>query len=444
MTSEVSDTHVNTAPARGGLALSAWCIVAAFGAYFCTYAFRRPFAAGVYEGIELWEMKYKTVLVIAHTFGYALSKFIGIKVIAEMPAGRRVLALLFFIAIAQAALLLFGMTPPPWNWILLFLNGLPLGMVFGLVLAFLEGRRQTELLTASMCVSFIVADGVTRSVGQYLIEQGVPEMWMPFATGLLFVPPLVFFSWMLSRIPAPSRADIAARSVRAPMYAADRWGFFRRYAVGLTLLVLVYLLISVLRSVRGDFSREIWTGLGMPEDATVFARTEMAVGLGILVVSGSTVCIRNNRAAFFTALALALAGALIIAAALMGLAAGALAPLGFMVALGLGIYLPYVVVHTTVFERLLAMTRDRGNIGYLMYIADSFGYLGYVLVLLWKTFFPIHDNFVDFFIAVSWIIAGGCVVLLIPCWIYFAFHPAVRTGRTHDSDSLAFASEPEA
>ena len=49
---------------------------------------------------------------------------------------------------------------------------------------------------------------------------------MPFTTGLLFVPPLLFFSWTLLRIPAPSRADIAARSPRAPMNAADRWASF--------------------------------------------------------------------------------------------------------------------------------------------------------------------------------------------------------------------------
>ena len=39
-------------------------------------------------------------------------------------------------------------------------------------------------------------------------------------------------------------------------------------------------------------------------------------------------------------------------------------------------------MHTTIFERLIAMTRDRGNLGYLMYLADAFGYLGYVAVML--------------------------------------------------------------
>jgi hypothetical protein len=53
-----------------------------------------------------------------------------------------------------------------------------------------------------------------------------------------------------------------------------------------------------------------------------------------------------------------------------------------MVLLGLGLYLPYVALHTTLFERLLGMTRERGNIGFLMYVVDSVGYLGYVAVML--------------------------------------------------------------
>lgn len=52
-----------------------------------------------------------------------------------------------------------------------------------------------------------------------------------------------------------------------------------------------------------------------------------------------------------------------------------------MVLIGAGLYLPYVAVHTTIFERLIALTRDRGNMGFLMYVVDSLGYLGYVAVL---------------------------------------------------------------
>ena len=48
----------------------------------------------------------------------------------------------------------------------MFLNGLPLGMVFGLVVSYLEGRRQTEALAAALTASFIVSSGVVKSVGR--------------------------------------------------------------------------------------------------------------------------------------------------------------------------------------------------------------------------------------------------------------------------------------
>jgi hypothetical protein len=99
-----------------------------------------------------------------------------------------------------------------------------------------------------------------------------------------------------------------------------------------------------------------------------------------------------------------------------------------MVLHGLGLYLPYIAIHTTVFERLLAMTRDRGTIGYLMYLADAFGYLGFVVVMMARNVLGPAENFLPFFLALSWAIAGACVVLLIPCWRYFATHPATRGG----------------
>ena len=118
----------------------------------------------------------------------------------------------------------------------------------GLCWGFSEGRRQTELLTAGLCTSFIVADGMMKSVGGYLLQMGVSEYWMPFAAGLLFLGPLCFFVWMLSRIPPPTRQDVTARSERVPMDAADRRRFYRAYGFGLTLLLLAFALVTILRS----------------------------------------------------------------------------------------------------------------------------------------------------------------------------------------------------
>jgi hypothetical protein len=404
-------------------------VVAAFGAYFCMYAFRKPFTAASYSDVEVFGLGYKPLLVTAQVLGYTLSKFLGIKFIAEVSPHRRAALLLALVAIAEFSLLLFALTPTPFNLIWLFCNGVPLGVVFGLVLGFLEGRRHTEALAAGLCSSFIVADGVTKSVGAELLAQDVSEYWMPFFAGLLFTPPLVLFTWMLSRIPRPSQHDIAARSERSPMNAAERWAFFRRYAIGLVLLVLVYLLITILRSVRADFAPEIWAGLQTTIPPGTYARSEIAVAAGVLVLTGSMVTIHNNRRAFFTGLALAFLGVVIVGLALVALREGAISPFWFMVMHGVGLYLPYIAVHTTIFERLIAMTRDRGNIGYLMYLADSFGYLGYVGVLLARNAVGRVEDFLTFFVALSWFIAIACFAVLIPCWQYFASHPATRQAR---------------
>jgi hypothetical protein len=424
-----ADQHEPPRALRNGMSTSVWCVVAAFGAYFCVYAFRKPFTAGMYADPDapFWGVGYKSMLVISQMLGYALSKFLGIRFVAEVQPRRRVAFMLGLIAVAELSLLLFGLTPRPWNFFWLFFNGLPLGMTFGLVLGFLEGRHHTEALAAGLCVSFILADGVAKSTGASLLASGVAEHWMPFLAGLVFVPPLMFFAWMLSRIPAPSAHDVSMRSERAPMDRSDRRAFFKRYAGGLMLLSIAYLLITVLRSVRADFAPELWKGLGVDAPPAVFSQSEAVVAIGAALLAGSAVLVRDNRKAFFGSVAIAIVGSALIIASLVGLRWGLFSPFGFVVLNGLGLYLPYIVVHTTVFERLIAMTRDRGNIGYLMYLVDSIGYLGYVGVLMARKLVQPTEDFLTFFVWLSWIVAIGSVAMLIPMWRYFALHPATKS-----------------
>lgn len=400
--------------------LSLWALVAAFGTYFCMYGFRKPFTAATYEEVTLWGFGYKAVLVTAQVLGYTLSKFIGIRIIAEMRPEQRVRTLWLFIGSAQIALLLFALVPAPWNFFCLFFNGLPLGMVFGLVLGWLEGRRVTEVLTAGLCASFILADGVTKSVGAYLLAAGVSPFWMPFAAGLVFALPLLVFVAMLTQIPPPTAADIAHRNERAPMTGAERRALFWKYAPGLTLLIGVYLLLTILRSVRADFAPELWRGLGFAGQPAIFTRSELFVMFGVVMANGLAVLIRNNRRAFFAALGISLLGFALAGIALLGLQNNWLDGFAFMVLIGLGLYLPYVAVHTTVFERLLALTGDKGNIGFLMYLADSFGYLGYVAVMLGRNIVPTDRSFLEFFISLAEAVTIVAVVLLAGGWIYFA------------------------
>src|SRR5215470_4490322 len=90
-------------PPSNQLGLSIWTVVAAFGSYFCMYGFRKPFSAAGYEEFTLLGLSYKSVLVTSQALGYMLSKFIGIRVISEMPPSRRIRALMLLVGAAQAA-----------------------------------------------------------------------------------------------------------------------------------------------------------------------------------------------------------------------------------------------------------------------------------------------------------------------------------------------------
>ena len=387
---------------------SAYCIVAAFGTYFCMYAYRRPFTAATYEDTVWLGVGFKTILVTAQVAGYTISKFIGIKIVSEMPAKYRAVAILGLIAIAEVALLLFAVTPVPWNFVWLFVNGLPLGMVFGLVLGFLEGRKVTESLSAGLCASFIVSSGFVKWIGRILLQEyQVDPYWMPFLTGLIFVVPLLICVWMLSQIPAPSSDDELLRTKRAPMPKAERRAFFGRHAVGLIGLLSIYVLLTVIRSLRDDFAVEIWQQMGVADEPAVFARSEFWVMVGVIVINGFTIYIKNNRTAFLTSIAVIGSGFSVVLAAVYGYRSDYLSPMLFMVMLGSGINVPYVAFHTTVFERMMAAFRETGTIGYLMMLADAMGYLGYVSIMIFRN---TSSGEVDYLQLMIWVSVGVSVI----------------------------------
>jgi hypothetical protein len=384
--------------------LAAWCMLATFGSYAAMYGFRKPFTAASYAE-PLAGSSLKVWLVVAQVLGYTLAKFIGIRVIAEMTRARRLRTLLTLIAVAEASLLAFALTPAPYCIVWLFVNGLCLGQVFGLVLGFVEGRRLSELFIAGLCASFIFADGLTKAVGAALLEAGVIETWMPAAAGGLFLAPLVFGAWMLARIPEPSAADIADRAPRLPLTRAERLDLLRRHGLGLAGVFLAYLAITVLRSVRADFAPELWRALGHSANPALFARSETWVAAAVLLVSASLVLVRGHGRAFAASLALSGLGMLVGLLALQLFRAGTDDAFLAMVGLGFGLYVPYVLVHTTIFERWIALSRERANVGFLMYVADATGYLGYAVVMLAGQGLRDASGFLDFFVVLAGITA---------------------------------------
>ena len=52
-----------------------YAILASFSTYFCMYAFRKPFSAAKYEGLQFMdtEVQLKTAFVISQIIGYTIS-----------------------------------------------------------------------------------------------------------------------------------------------------------------------------------------------------------------------------------------------------------------------------------------------------------------------------------------------------------------------------------
>lgn len=395
-------------------------MLAAFTTYACMYAFRRAFTAAGFEDLEFFGLELKTALIIAQVLGYTLSKFAGIKIISEMLPNKRPLYILGFILFAHLMLFFFWIVPTPFKPVFLFLNGLPLGMVWGLVFSYLEGRRNTELLGAGLSVSFIVSSGFVKSAGSWLmISHGVSEFAMPFATGLLFVVPLFFFVWLLNQTPDPDAEDIRLRVVRGPMSFSERVAFFKRFSLGIILLTLCYMLLTAYRDLRDNYALEILSAIGFTNDASIFTRTEAPIALIVLIVMASLMFIKNNKSALIVNHFIIGFGLVLIGFSTYAFKAEIIDAYWWMVLVGLGSYLGYVPFNCILFDRFIATYRTYANAGFLIYIADSFGYLSSVGILLYKNLGHSTISWFDFFISFSTITSVVGIAITVVSLIYF-------------------------
>src|SRR5690606_34627932 len=216
------------------LKVGLYAAVVVFFAYTMIFGFRKSFTVATFDGIEIAGYSYKTILVISQVLGYLLAKFYGIKYIAELKRTGRGGVILLLTGIAWLSWLFFALVPPPYNIAFLFVNGFPLGMLWGVVFSYVEGRRSTDFIGATLAVSFIFASGFVKSVGAWLMVQfGVSEFWVPFYTGLVFALPLLLFIFLMEQIPPPTEEDIAYRAERTPMSQADRKNFIKEFLGGL-------------------------------------------------------------------------------------------------------------------------------------------------------------------------------------------------------------------
>jgi MFS family permease len=403
--------------------LSAFCL------YTCVYAFRKTFPAATFSGMEYAGVSYKVWLVTFQAVGYALSKFIGIKVISELQSRSRARGILWMVVIAGISWIFFAWVPPPYNIVFLFTNGLPLGMVWGMVFGYLEGRRTTEVLGATLSVSFIFSSGICRSVGSWLMNAwSVSEFWMPFIACCIFIGPLLIFLFLLDKIPPPSEEDERLRTKRQPMNRAVRIDFTRTFLPGIILFVVGYLLLTTFRDFRENFSAEVWKSLHYDNIPSIYSRTEVPVSIFVLIIMGSIMFIRDNKKALMINHVIIALGMILIGLSTFLFQNDSITPITWMTLIGLGLYMGYVPFNSMFFDRLIATFRYVGTVGFIMYVADSFGYLGSISVLFFKEFAYAEMSWLTAFINAGYIISiSGTVLILASMYYFHRKHKAERS-----------------
>lgn len=420
---------------KSGVTLKA--AFAAFGVYFCMYGFRKPFTVASFEGLSYLGVDYKVLIIIAQVMGYFISKFIGIKFISELKPEKRIFYLFIFIAVAELALLGFALVPAPYNILFMFINGVPLGMIWGIVFSYIEGRKTTEIIGLFLCSSFVVSSGFTKSVGKFLMDTfNISEFWMPFSAGLLFVIPLLIFGTMLEKLPKPTEEDIALKNKRLPLNTIERKKIIKQFFVPMLCITFLYVSLTILRDFRDNFNREIWDNLHIKFDSSVFTLTEVPIAIMVLLILSFMVKVKNNKKAFAYYHYILFGGILTVGFSTYLFENSLLSPFPWMVLSGFGMYLCYIPFNGIYFDRMIAAFNIKGNVGFLIYFVDSFGYLGSVLILLYKNFGSSQTSWLNFYIKLNYIIV---VVTLISSLIAFiTFRRKSRKNKINNQPYINF------
>jgi hypothetical protein len=336
-----------------------------------------------------------------------------------MKRSNRAVSIIILTAAAELSLIFFSIIPYPVNMIFLFLNGLPLGMIWGLVFSYLEGRRTTEILGASLSISFIVSSGFVKSTGSFLQDVlKLTDFQMPWITGLVFFVPLLLFVWLLDNAPDPSNRDIESRMERKPMTGRDRIKTFKQFAPAIIILTCAYLSLTIGRDLRDNFAAEIWNSIGYKDKAMIFTWSELPVAITGFIVLGLLMFIKTNWRALTGNVLVIFSGFTVTVASTVMMNKGIINPAVWMIIYGTGIYIGYLPFNSILFDRLIAAFGSNSNAGFFIYMADSFGYLGSVGVLIFKSFLKMNISWLEFISSIMLPLAFTGMILTIIAYLY--------------------------
>ena len=406
-----------------------WAGGAALLSYSLVYALRKPFTVASFENAEFFDMDYKVVVTISQILGYVISKFIGIKLISELKPEERFRFILTSVLLAEASLILFGLLSTPFNVAAMFLNGLSLGCMWGVIFSFIEGRRVTDILASLLGVSMVISSGTAKSVGLYVMTHfQVSEFWMPALIGTVALPLLLLLGWALNKLPEPNKEDIAMKSERETLNGKQRWELFKSFMPFLSMLFVANIAIVVLRDIKEDFLVNIIDVTAY--SPWLFAQIDGVVTLIILGIFGLMVLVKDNLKALSVLFGLIITGMIVMTVVSFGQQQLQLSPVVWLFIQSLCLYIAYLTFQTIFFDRFIACFRIRGNVGFFIVTTDFLGYTGTVLVLVLKEFCNPDIDWAVFYNRLAGYVGIFCCVTFVCSFVYLHQRFRKETGVT--------------
>ena len=282
-----------------------------------------------------------------------------------------------------------------------------------------QGRKGTDFIGATLAVSFIVSSGVVKSVAKWLqLTFSIEDKWIPFTTGLIFLLPLTLFIYLLEKVSDPSEEEKELKVPRLPMSKNERALFFHKFRFGIIAFIVIYIMLTLFRDLRDNYAADIWVNLGY-NNAAMFTNTELPIAIVILAIIASMVFVKNNRWAFLMSQIAIIIGFFIAGVSTYFFQQHIITGYSWMLLVGLGLYMGYIPFNSILFDRMIATFRLKGNVGFLMYLMDSFGYLASVVVIILKNAMHVKLNWATFYSNGVLVVSISGFILAIITMIYY-------------------------
>jgi hypothetical protein len=208
------------------------------------------------------------------------------------------------------------------------------------------------------------------------------------------------------------------------MDGKERWAFVMKFLPGMVMLMIAYFFLTAYRDFRDNFGVEIFDQLGYGDSETaIFTKSELWVAFGVVGTLAVLNLIRNNLMGLIGAFVVMTGGCILMGVGTLLYDAGTISGLQWMIMCGLGSYLAYVPYGSVLFDRLIASTRVMGTAVFVIYIADSIGYVGSISVMAIKDQIAGDMTRLEFFRQLTFGMSGLGVAMLVLSLIYFLkFH----------------------